>query len=70
MWDGIELARARAGTLGTSLGAACAVFVVVAIVAALVASLRIPWMRIVVRVAGSWTAAAALLMLGWSLRPT
>jgi urease accessory protein len=68
-WNGIELARARAGAFGASLGAACAVFVVVAIVAALVASLRAPWMRIVVRVAGSWTAAAALFMLGWSLRP-
>jgi len=43
--------------------------VVVAIVAGLVAPLRIPWTRIVVRVAGSWTAAAALFMLGWSLRP-
>ena len=27
-----------------------------------------PWARIAVRVAGSWIAAAGLLMLGWSLR--
>jgi hypothetical protein len=30
-------------------------------------SLRIVWMRIAVRVAGSWVAAIGLLMLGWSL---
>lgn len=27
-----------------------------------------PWIRIVVRVLGSWTAASGLLLLGWSLR--
>ena len=69
VWRRAFAARAGSLLLLASLGAACAVFVVVAIVAALVTSLRIPWTRIVVRVAGSWTAAAALLMLGWSLRP-
>jgi len=68
-WNGIELARAGAGALGNSLGVACAIFAVVAILAALVASLRLAWTRIAVRVAGSWIAAAALFMLGWSLRP-
>jgi urease accessory protein len=68
-WNGIELARARAGTFGNGLGVACAIFAVVAIASALVASLRTPWTRIAVRVAGSWIAAAALFMLGWSLRP-
>lgn len=67
-WNGVELARARASGISSALGAACAIFVVVAILSALVSSLRAPWSRIVVRVAGSWIAAAALFMLGWSLR--
>ena len=45
-----------------------AIFVLVALVAAFVVSLRAPWARIVVRVAGSWIAAIGLFMLGWSLR--
>lgn len=67
-WNGGELASARAGALGTSLGVATAIFVVVALLAALVSSVRAPAARIVVRVAGSWIAAAALLMLGWAVR--
>lgn len=67
-WNGSELSRARSGALGSALGVACAIFVVVAVFAALVSSLRVPWARIVVRVAGSWIAAAGLFMLGWSLR--
>ena len=49
-------------------GIVTAIFVLVALVAAFVVSLRAPWARIVVRVAGSWIAAIGLLMLGWSLR--
>jgi urease accessory protein len=67
-WNGIELARARAGLFGNALGIACAIFAIVAIFAALAASVRAQWARIAVRVAGSWIAAAALFMLGWSLR--
>ncbi len=67
-WNGIELGRAHAAVLGNALGIACAVFVVVAILTALVATLKSPPARIAVRVAGSWIAAAALFMLGWSLR--
>jgi len=67
-WNGIELVRAHAAILGNALGVACAVFVVVAIVSALVAPLKTGWVRIAARVAGSWIAAAALFMLGWSLR--
>ncbi len=50
------------------LGIAGAIFVLVAIVAAFVVSLRTSWVRIAVRVAGSWAAAIGLLMLGWWLR--
>lgn len=55
-------ATALAGTVtGTAL--------VTAIVSAEVTALRAAWQRVVVRVAGSWIAAAGLLMLGWLLRP-
>jgi len=50
------------------LGMAVVLFVLMTLLAALVVSLRQPWMRIVARVAGSWIAAAGLLLLGWSLR--
>jgi hydrogenase/urease accessory protein HupE len=68
IWNGTEVARTGTGGFANALGVACALFVVVAILSALVASLRAPWSRIVVRVAGSWIAAAALFMLGWTLR--
>ncbi len=50
------------------LGMAVVLFVLMTLLTALVVSLRQPWMRIVARVAGSWIAAAGLLLLGWSLR--
>lgn len=59
---------AAAGREGSGLiGIAVAIFVLAALVSALVVSLRRPWTRIVVRVAGSWIAAIGLLLLGWSL---
>lgn len=59
--------RDGAGTLGL-IGIVAMSFVVVTLVAASVVSLRVPWMRIAVRVAGSWIAAVGLLMFGWALR--
>jgi len=62
-------AIAGAGREATGLvGIAGAIFLLVALVAALVVSLRRPWTRIAVRVAGSWIAAIGLLLLGWTLR--
>jgi len=62
-------AIALAGREATGLfGIAGAVFLLVALVSALVVSLRHPWTRIAVRVAGSWIAAIGLLLLGWTLR--
>jgi hypothetical protein len=61
------MAEAKVGALGL-VGIAATVFVLVALAAALVVALRAPWVRIAVRVAGSWVAATGLLMLGWSLR--
>jgi hydrogenase/urease accessory protein HupE len=50
------------------VGIVTTLFVAVALGAALVVTIRAPWARIAVRVAGSWIAAVGLLMLGWSLR--
>jgi hydrogenase/urease accessory protein HupE len=49
------------------LGIMVVLFVLVALMSAMVISLRVPWTRIAVRVAGSWIAAMGLLWLGWSL---
>ena len=64
--SGIKDAGMRSGLL-EFIGMMAAMFVVVALISALVVSLRRDWMRIVVRVAGSWIAAIGLLMLGWAL---
>ena len=65
-FNGIALKAGPAG-LGL-LGIMAALFVLVAIVSAFVISLKPPWTRIVVRVAGSWVAAMGLLMIGWFFR--
>ncbi|TFH33391.1 MAG: hypothetical protein E4G97_00635 [Deltaproteobacteria bacterium] len=59
--------RQGAGGLGL-LGIMAALFVLVALVSAFVVSLKRPWTRIAVRVAGSWVAASGLLLLGWAFR--
>jgi hydrogenase/urease accessory protein HupE len=50
------------------LGLVFAVFVLVTLMASFVVSLRRPWTRIAIRVAGSWIVACGLLMLGWAVR--
>jgi urease accessory protein len=65
-FNGIALKMGPAG-LGL-LGIMAALFVLLAIVSAFVLSLKPPWTRIVVRVAGSWVAAMGLLMIGWFFR--
>jgi urease accessory protein len=64
--DGVGMSGAKLGELGL-LGSVSSVFVLVALAAALVVSLHAPWARIVVRVAGSWIAAAGLLLIGWAV---
>jgi len=66
--NGSAMSDGKLGALGL-VGTATSIFVAVALAAGLVASLQRPWTRIVVRVAGSWIAAAGLLLLGWTLRP-
>ncbi len=50
------------------VGATTAVFVLATLLPAVVVSLRQAWMRVAVRVAGSWIAAIGMLMLGWLAR--
>lgn len=59
--------KGGAGTLGL-LGIMSVVFIVMSLATALVVSLRRPWVRIAVRVAGSWVCAIGLLMLGWLVK--
>lgn len=66
--NGASLAPGGASLLGLA-GVVTAVFCLVAILAAQVVALRAAWSRIAVRVAGSWIAAAGVLMLGWLARP-
>ena len=65
--NGAGIAESQREAMGLA-GIVSAIFVLVAIASAFVVSLRVEWMRIAVRVAGSWVAAIGLLMLGWSLR--
>jgi len=64
--NGVAL-KEDAGVLGL-IGIMATLFVIVAIVSAFIVSLKKPWTRIVVRVAGSWVAAIGMLMFGWLMR--
>ncbi|EPE97157.1 HupE/UreJ family protein [Rhizobium grahamii] len=50
------------------IGSAGLIFVLIALVSAAVPKAKWDWTRIAMRVAGSWTAASGLLLLGWGLR--
>jgi urease accessory protein len=65
--NGSAMAGAKLGLAGLA-GIVSALFVAVALAAALAVAQRAPWARIALRVAGSWVAAAGLLLWGWSLR--
>jgi urease accessory protein len=65
--NGVDIGRAPDGAL-VLLGLVFAIFVVVAIASSFVVSLRQQWLRIAVRIVGSWIVASGLLMLGWTLR--
>jgi hydrogenase/urease accessory protein HupE len=66
--NGATLAPGGASVLALA-GAVTAVFCALTILSAQVTTLQAGWTRIGVRVAGSWIAAAGVLMLGWLARP-
>ena len=65
--DGVELVKAHFSPQAAA-GVVIAPFLLVALLAGNVAAVRAPWVRIAVRVVGSWIAASGLFMLGWALR--
>ncbi len=68
-YNGLAMREAGSSVALLQLGGiALALFVLASLFAALVVALRRPAARIVVRVAGSWTAAIGLLLLGWAVR--
>lgn len=62
-----DSAATRDGVLAL-LATVAAAFVTVSLASAAVLRARHGWPRVAVRVAGSWTAASGLLLLGWGLR--
>jgi urease accessory protein len=68
--NGSELPRTSSSGQIFAAGVAAALFVVVSLLAGQAASVRVPWARVAVRVAGSWIVAIGLLMLGWAMRTT
>ena len=70
-FDGYSIGAGLTRTPSAALmltGMLGAVIVVVTLVAGVVVTLKAFWMRVAVRVMGSWIAATGLLMIGWSLR--
>ena len=71
--SGLTTASALAGQTGSALmllGSAAALVVVSSLIPAAVIAMcaSAPWMRVAIRVLGSWIAAVGLLMLGWQFR--
>ena len=62
------VAQGNALTTPAMLGVCAPVFVLSALIASLIVPLRTLWLRVAVRVAGSWLAALGLLLVGWALR--
>lgn len=65
--NGTLAAQEGLGIAGIA-GIVVAVFVAVALLASVAATLRVYWMRIAARVAGSWITAIGMLMAGWALK--
>jgi hypothetical protein len=66
--NGAELSKKPSSGEMIAVGVTVRISVLVSLLAGQAASVRIPWMRVAVRVAGSWIVAIGLLMLGWSMR--
>ncbi len=71
LYGGVTIELPWAGVLSlVVLGIAATVLIIALLVPAAVVSPRAAWMRVAVRVAGSWVAAVGMLMLGWLARGT
>ena len=66
--NGSELPKTLSSGQISSAGVGVALFITVSLLAGQAASMRVPWARVAVRVAGSWIVAIGLLMLGWAMR--
>jgi urease accessory protein len=66
--NGSEFPKTSSASQISAVGVVIALFVAVSLSAGQAASMRVPWARVAVRVAGSWIAAIGLLMLGWAVR--
>ena len=66
--NGSELPKQSLSSQISAAGVAAALFVAVSLLAGQAASIRVLWVRVAVRVAGSWIVAIGLLMLGWAMR--
>jgi urease accessory protein len=64
--NGVALQQG-AGALGL-IGIMATLFILFALISSCVITLKQPWTRIVVRVAGSWVVASGILMFGWLVR--
>jgi hypothetical protein len=69
-FDGAMNAAAEGPVRSTAgvFGDCTAVFVLIALPASLIVPLRLLWLRVVIRVVGSWLAALGLLLVGWVIR--
>jgi urease accessory protein len=65
--NGHDLAG-TSGALVAMLGIAGALFALVSLLAGQTAVVQAQWARLAVRISGSWIAAIAMLMFGWSFR--
>jgi urease accessory protein len=65
--NGSELSKTSSSGQISVVGVVTALFVAVSLLAGQAGSMRVPWARVAVRVAGSWIAAIGLLMLGWAM---
>ena len=66
--NGSELPKQSSSSQISAAGVSAALFVAVSLLAGQAASIRVLWVRVTVRVAGSWIVAIGLLMLGWAMR--
>jgi urease accessory protein len=66
--NGSELPKTSSSSQISAAGVGVALFVAVSLLAGQASAVHVPWVRVTVRVAGSWIVAIGLLMLGWAMR--